>query len=131
MMLAFFRNNSKLKITITLLVALLTFNYCIDTEDNFNNKIFHGYTLNDNLEINDVETFYELVTEVFLGIDNHVEEGNELDYEQLIKKHQIVYFEKLFLPELKFTSINITIFIHQQKFLDNLSKSVDSPPPKV
>ena len=117
-MLNFFRNSTKLNTFITIIVALLTINLSIDTDDSFYSKTSFNNNIKDNLEINDIESLYELITEVLLGIDNHLEEGDEFEYEELIKKIHLLFFQKIIISEFEVPSFVQTKLINKQLYIE-------------
>jgi hypothetical protein len=130
-MLNFFRKCAKLKIGFTLILALLTLNLSIDTPDSSYSKISYSNHIKENLEINDIETLYELITEVFLGMDNHIEEGDEFEYEEIFKKIHLLFFQKLTNNVFEVTELNKTKLLCKPFFIENISRKIYSPPPEV
>ncbi len=82
----FFRKIKFLRYALALIMGVVILNNSIDSPDSIYSRTIVGTNIKDSKNINDIETIYELITEVFLNMENHVPESDEADYEQILKK---------------------------------------------
>ena len=113
---------------IALLMALYLFNFSIDSPDG------HPDTVAEDLSVNDIESVYEFVAEIILGIENAVEERDERDpddggsiqlnkfYTSLVSSVQIKAADYIF---------DLHIYKHNCPDLEIPFTEIDSPPPKA
>ncbi|WP_304068307.1 hypothetical protein [Pedobacter glucosidilyticus] len=68
------------------IIAAIVFNFSYDTPDTLHTKRFTNLGYQDNLQINDYESYYEFFSEFILGLDHHIEEQQEAEQEQTLVK---------------------------------------------
>jgi hypothetical protein len=68
------------------ILTAIVFNFSYDTPDTLNTKSLTSIGYQDNLQINDYESYYEFFSEFILGLDNQVEEQQEAEQEQTLVK---------------------------------------------
>jgi hypothetical protein len=90
------------------------FNFSYDTPDTLYSKQFTSLGYQDNLQINDYESYYEFFSEFIFGLDDHVEEQQEAEQEQNLVKLKFyiipfttikLFYTLMFLSDL--TDFNI------------------------
>ncbi|MRX45647.1 hypothetical protein [Pedobacter puniceum] len=64
------------------IIAAIVFNFSYDTPDTLHTKRLTNLGFQDNLQLNDYESYYEFFSEFILGLDNHIEEQQESEQEQ-------------------------------------------------
>jgi hypothetical protein len=112
---------------LSLLMAFYILNFSIDSKD-----IDPDY-IQEDLSLNDIESFYELILEEVIGIENAVEEHDEHDQEE----GGAFDFEKVYLS-LPHSGMqpkqDIIRTLHFNISSENLIipgfSKIDSPPPK-
>lgn len=72
----------------SIIMAVLVFNMSIDPPDLLQN-LDDDIELEEDLSINEVETFYEFVMEKCFDIDNAVPETDDPDSDNLVKKYNL------------------------------------------
>lgn len=64
-------------------LALLVLNSSADTREHLNNYVWNGESYVESHTHNDIESIYELITEITLGLEDHLPEaGDSADEEQ-------------------------------------------------
>jgi hypothetical protein len=83
-----------------LLLALLILNFSVDPPDSNFTLIYQNNQVKEDISKNDIENLYEFITEMLLGMDNHVTEYDDSDQELQIKKIDLMILNDLLLhPE--------------------------------
>ncbi|KHJ37265.1 hypothetical protein PBAC_25950 [Pedobacter glucosidilyticus] len=104
----------KFSTLIFYIIAAIVFNFSYDTPDTLHTKRFTKLGYQDNLQINDYESYYEFFSEFIFGLDDHVEEQQEAEQEQNLVKLKFyiipfttikLFYTLMFLSDL--TDFNI------------------------
>lgn len=111
----------------SLLLALLILNCSVDAPDSNFCLVYQDYQFKEDVSKNDIENLYEFITEMLLGIDNHVTEYDDSDHEFGLKKIDITVLIELalhpqaFRPYIKTTypsfSVSLTWEIMKNPYL--------------
>lgn len=117
-------------IAFFLLIAIV--NTTIDPPD-FLKNIDADIELEEDLTVNEIESIAELVLEHGMDMDNAIPETDDSDAENLLKKHEVLSFDRQYVVD--FVPIVFTLSVeHHSLFTDHFSVftlSIDSPPPQV
>ncbi len=104
----------KFSTLIFYIFVAIVFNFSYDTPDTLYSKQFTSLGYQDNLQINDYESYYEFFSEFIFGLDDHVEEQQEAEQEQNLVKLKFyiipfttikLFYTLMFLSDL--TDFNI------------------------
>jgi hypothetical protein len=85
----------KLGKTLAFLLAILILNCSVDPPDSEFTLIYQNNQVKEDISKNDIENLYEFITEMLLGIDDHVAEYDDSDQEFEIKKMDLTILNDL------------------------------------
>jgi hypothetical protein len=125
-------NKSKISISlrlISLFFAVYLFNFSIDSRDP------HPDTVAEDLSLNDIESFFEFVAEVVLGIENAVAEHDERDHDEGGSSEFKKFHFPVKMPFVQVSAASLIKFLYVPcDFTEHLSiqfLEIHAPPPKA
>lgn len=125
------RNSLFLRI-IWFSMALHIFNLSIDSPDQLPD------TVPEDLRVNDIESFAELIVEHVLGFENAISEHDETDHEGGLSftSDKIFIYHKpsssiYFLPKPNFVELMVKMSFANEWIISQFSPSIISPPPRL
>jgi len=117
-------------IAFFLLIAIV--NTTIDPPD-FLKNIDADIELEEDLTVNEIESIAELVLEHGMDMDNAIPETDDSDTENLLKKYEVVDFDRQYVVDFIPFFFALSLEYHST-FTDHFSVftlPIDSPPPQV
>ena len=117
-------------IAFFLLIAIV--NTTIDPPD-FLKNIDADIELEEDLSVNEIESIAEFVLEHGMDMDNAVPETDDSDTENLLKKYEVLNFDRQYVVDFVPTVFTLSVE-HHSTFTDHFSVftlPIDSPPPQV
>lgn len=124
--------NSFILSTVWFFMALHILNLSIDSPDRLPD------TIPEDLRINDIESFAELIVEHVFGFENAISEHDETDYEGGLSfgSNKLLFYCKScsklsFLPKSNCFESLVKISFTNEWIISQFSPSIVSPPPRL